>query len=931
MWVRCLALVALVTSAMAQASSALELADPDGLTGMRLMVLEDPSKTLSYEQVVSAAHASAFAPGSQPVINLGFSAAAHWFRLDILVAPTDLGRYWLADIDYPVLDSVDLYLSRDGELLDVQRSGDQIPPSKRPLDSRSLSFPLRFEQAGLYQLHLRVESQSSHTLPLRILSGQAYVSRSDQFNFWLGLYFGIITITALFSAVVAVMTRSGLFLDYSAFVLFAGLGLPLSLTGYGSQYLWGEWPWWSNATTPMSMGLALFFALRLTRRTLTTAEIAPKLDQALRIEQFICLGLAISPLVVEYALAIRLGTVMGTLAALSVILASLLGATKTRRTALLFLVAWSGYLLAVLIKVMTVYGLAPYTLATNYAMQIGLSVLIVALAAALGDLLKDERRQMLEAQLQSLRDASERKQAELAARTKTEFLAKMSHELRTPMNAVIGFSELGMRHEDPGKQREYLSQIHAAAKSLLDLINDILDFSKIEAGQLKLEPQPVSVPNMFDKLGAMFQFQADSKDIGLVVEYDPDVPQWIQADPLRLEQILINLLANAIKFTEYGGVEMLASMQPGEPPMLSVRVRDTGVGIRQEDQARLFQPFSQADESITRRYGGTGLGLVICKQLVSIMGGKIGLRSEPGEGSEFWFHIPVQELDADELAANLSGDTRDLRPLTELEGVSALRGKKILLAEDNPLNQKLIFELLSDLEVELTTVENGRLAVAAAAADRFDLILMDVFMPEMDGFSATRAIRTIPKLASVPIIAVSASVAQDDQQSCFDAGMTDFVAKPVRSDELITSMLRQLTANSAAAPKPRAKAPAVVSQVDLSPSEGLSYCNNNAQLYWQVLEDFLQRYRETGAELQSLLRNGDRAEARRLAHTIKGLAASLGMGRLHFAAKKMERSLATADADPLPTEEFVHCFSAALLAADDYLAKQDRSEAAVAK
>ncbi|MGJ8670204.1 MAG: 7TM diverse intracellular signaling domain-containing protein [Oceanococcus sp.] len=913
-------LCGLLTGNVASAAPISGLAQMHDGLGRSFEFLADPGGKLELRDVIAM---DSFQPIQDSVINLGFDSNVHWFRLVFSVEEQDLLQKWFADIDYPVLDFIDMYLWKNGELMQSLHSGDQVKASQRPAVSRTLLFPLALEAPGAYSLYIRLDSQSAHTLPLMLITSSQFAERSARFSFWMGLYFGVILITVLFSALVALITRGQLFVDYSAFVFFAGLGLPLSLTGYGSQFLWGEWPWLSNAMTPLSMGIALFFALSLTRQTLAIADIGHRLSRILRIEQWICVAVAVSPLIADYALGIRLGTITGGAVAVSVILASIKASSHNQRTAQLFLVAWSWYLIAVLVKVLTVFGFAPFNIFTNYAMQLGLSVLIVFLAAALGDLLNADRKRMLKAQLQSMRDANDRRQAEMAARTRTDFLAKMSHELRTPMNAVIGFSELGMRRDSADKRVRYLSQIHSAANSLLALINDILDFSKVESGHLELESAPVCVQPLFEKLRAMFELQAERKDIDFVLEYEDALPQWIEADALRLEQILINLMSNAIKFTEFGGVEVFVTVLRDEDgEQLQVRVRDTGVGIDKHDQNRLFQAFTQADETITRRFGGTGLGLVISKQLVSLMGGDIGVISRPGQGSEFWFRVPLQAIDPPTDWVANSDTVHEMPALADLQG-ERLSGLKILLVEDNALNQILVQELLGSLDVEITMVENGRLAVEEVQNTNFDLVLMDVFMPEMDGYTATRKIREMEGYASLPIIAVSASVADQDRQSCFDAGMDDFVAKPIRAQELIQCILQHSKGERAAA---KARSPTALEALPVIPdvvfdaAEGRSYCNEDETLYGRLLQDFLQRYAGSDKDIADLLAKEQRTEARRLAHTVKGLAASLGMKPLQQQALRLENAVAQSEEEDQALQEYAVGLQQGVCAAQDYLA-----------
>ncbi len=374
-----------------------------------------------------------------------------------------------------------------------------------------------------------------------------------------------------------------------------------------------------------------------------------------------------------------------------------------------------------------------------------------------------------------------KREAEAANRAKSAFLATMSHEIRTPMNGVLGMLEATLRARIDESVRDQLVTARDSAVDLLTILNDILDYSKLEAGQMQLERVSFSVRQVADDVLSMLANVATQKNLLLQVQVATDTPEWVMGDPTRFRQVLLNLVSNALKFTEAGSVTIAVSYMDGEAPhLVRVEVRDTGIGIAPEAVRRLFNRFSQADASTTRRFGGTGLGLAISRELIACMGGDINVRSEPGMGSVFAFEIPTEP--AAEPAVKVA---RAVHPRRKLR-------LNILVAEDNPVNQKVLRTLLNGQGHALTFVDNGLRAVEAVQGDAYDLILMDVSMPVMDGPTAARAIRKLPRpIGTTPIIALTANAMAGDRESYLADGMSDYVSKPIDIDDLLSAIARQ--------------------------------------------------------------------------------------------------------------------------------------------
>jgi len=498
-----------------------------------------------------------------------------------------------------------------------------------------------------------------------------------------------------------------------------------------------------------------------------------------------------------------------------------------------------------------------------------------------------------------------RDRAEAATRAKSAFLANMSHEIRTPMNAVIGFAELLKADcADPEAARR-LEQLSEAACHLLDLINDILDLSKIESGKFTLEHADFSLGDAVNRATMMVEHSARAKGLEFLVDVG-GVPDALNGDPMRLSQTLLNLLGNAVKFTEHGRIELRAAVleETADDCLLRFEVRDTGIGIAADKLANLFCAFEQADSSTTRKFGGTGLGLALTKHIAELMGGQAGVNSESGVGSTFWFTarlgraLPTnpQAPGRQAPARRAAPDAGTVRPLPAVRTGNA----HVLVVEDNRFNQEVTLAALKRAGLAADLARDGREAVEMAGARRYDLVLMDLQMPEMDGFQATRALRGMPAYESTPILALTANAFGETRAACLAAGMDDHIGKPVSPQRLAEAVHRWLA--HVPAPQP-AEPPAAGTQLaerlagieGFDPAAGLALFGDEAQ-FERMLWQFAASHEDGLPGLDQCLATGQRESARRMVHSLKGSAAAIGASMLRQLAEAGEAAIARGDA-----------------------------------
>ncbi|MEX5746090.1 response regulator [Massilia sp. X63] len=1004
-----------------------------------LTILRDPAGRL--DAASALARAGEFARPQTATATLGMQPGTTWVRIPVALA-ADATNGWVLQIDFALLDEVDVHVAgRDG-LRRVASLGRMQHPSGDSLEGRVPAAVLRLAPGQEYTVLLRVASVGPKILPVSFLQPQAVLAEALGEQILQGLLLGLRITLFLYAVGQWLTLREPLFGKYA---LLAGGVTVYSACWFGTagQYLWPGNAWLLEHGAGIASILSSCGAYLFVEQSLARPGKDRIFSRVMKTLAVLCLvtALGFGAGLISHE---RLVLIVGTLGVLPM-LCGLPGAFRRARAGdpvgSYFLVGWAVAFAAAVVTAQLINGKLPANFWTMHALVFGSTFDMLIFMRILGLRTKAMQSAML--------------RAEASTRMKSEFLANMSHEIRTPMNAIIGMSRLALMREPAPALRNYLDKILGASEHLMGIINDVLDFSRIEAGKLTIESVPFDLDDMLGQLASLTDVKTGAKGIELIFRVAPGVPQRLVGDPLRLGQVLINLTGNAVKFTERGeivvAVEALRS--EGRRLTLAFSVSDTGIGMTPEQIGRLFQSFSQADSSTTRKYGGTGLGLSISRRLVDLMGGDITVRSTPGQGSCFTFTLPL-ELPADDAggqaaatrqallldlpalvvddsataraalsemlgALGVRADTaasgeealvlmanaaRSGQPyrfvlmdylMPGLDGVETIRrirhgvpaggaeappailmvsactreavleqqgklpvdaflhkpvgpallahsllqvlhpqavpgstdvvtdpaaalprldGARILLAEDNANNREVALDFMAAARMQVDVAMNGVEAVRMASSGDYDLVLMDIQMPEMDGFAATRAIRSDPRLRSLPVVAMTAHALESERALSHQAGMNDHVTKPIDPDLLFCTLLKWIdparlqgrplppAPDADAAPAAAADQAALAGLPDLPGIDwrlALDSVDGKRSRLQKRAGSFVREYGSAPAILRESLAAGDYSRLQWLAHNLKSGAAYVGAVELAAAANRMEQDLRAAQFERL--------------------------------
>ncbi len=726
----------------------------------------------SIQDIKVAANSSEWKTASKIKVN-NFRDKTSWIRIRVRNSGNQPIDFVFVQ-DNSQLTSFDVWQSKQGNFQLVYNLGTVKPFNERPIKHRYYVLPLSLQAGETSDIYISSKF-GTHDLLHRTTawSEDAFFKTTHLIDIWEIFYFGIIFVMVVYNLFVFLMTREYSYLYYSIFVTGTLITF-LCISGYNYQLIWPNHPWINQQLTFVGLALMLSFAAWFSVEFLSLKTAHPKLTTILNLLGISIILEFIIILMVPFALQVKIVRIL-TVTSIPIYLICLYCGIRTIQTkgdaaSKIYTTAWT-ILLLVTTLTMVHEAIAPiFSIPTFTAVQIAHAVEVVLLSMALASRISAfKTRQTV---------------AEAKAEAKTKFLARMSHEIRTPMNGILGMSDLLSKRIKDETNRHYIDIIHASAEALGQIINDILDYSKMEAGKLQLNQENFSIRDLVSGVCHIFELQCKEKKLTLENHIEDDISEFSIGDPHRIRQILINLISNSVKYTNKGSIKVRVSTLEDK---ILFEVFDTGEGISMSDQERLFEPFEQATSNNLGRESSTGLGLAISRELVNIMNGEMGVHSLVGEGSTFWFAIPLPE----------TNKQPEPEVIEEDEDTINLPVMNIMVAEDNEVNKAVIKSILRALGTNLVVVSNGIEAVGyyKDSHHEIDVVLMDCEMPAMDGFKATEVIRDYEnnnKLVRTPIIALTAHTWHQELQHCYDSGMDELLLKPITKKSVETMLKRYI-------------------------------------------------------------------------------------------------------------------------------------------
>ncbi|QHG25814.1 7TM diverse intracellular signaling domain-containing protein [Pseudomonas sp. DTU12.1] len=747
--------------------------------GRVMQVLEDPSGSVTIADARSALMATRYTRHDKDTLNAGYSRSAFWLKVDLHYLPKDpqAQRTWLLELAYPPLDHLELYVPDDaGGYRLAGRTGDALPFASREIRQNNYLFTVDFKAGEQKTLYLRLQSEGSIQAPLTLWSSTAYLEDQPLRLYVLGLIYGVLLGMLVYNLFIYLSVRDTSYLYYILYIASFGM-YQLSVNGAAVEYFWPDNPWWANAATPFLIGASALFGSLFARSFLHTALYSRWLDRLLLVLVGTGAVVMLLSLMTSYALALRLATALALVFTVTIFVAGIKAWCCGQRVARYFIIAWSAFLIGGVVNTMMVLGYLPNVFLTMYASQIGSAIEVALLSLALADRINAMREQ----QAQILFDASQKlevlnQQLAHSNQLKDEFLATLTHELRTPMNGVIGSLELMQTVPLAGDLAQYQHTAAGSARDMMRMVNGILTLTELQAGRLSAQAQVFSLRGVLDTLRQQFQGNAQGKGLEFSIDVAGQLPDRLEGDAGKLMQCLECLLDNAFKFTHEGAVRLrvVGVPRPDGHLDLTFIVTDSGIGFAHLDEATLYQRFFQVDGSTTREYGGLGIGLAICRQLIELLGGRLTHHSEPRKGSRFQLEVAVIAVPPE--------------PARAVDLHRAPQDCTVLLVDDNSVTQLVLRGMLLKLGYRVKVADSGPVALAMLQDGAFDAVLLDV--PE-DGFSLCCQIRALPGCAELPVIGLSDSLG-GARQHCHGIGLSEQLLKPIRFELLQAVLQRRL-------------------------------------------------------------------------------------------------------------------------------------------